>query len=204
MVYALAHPVIPVRRAAFGAGVAFVLALACAPAVSAIDDQTREAAARLEPTKGSTVSGTARFQAEGKDNVRITVSVKGLKPGAAHGLHVHEKGDCSAPDATSAGPHFALPDQRHGDGQSGQHHAGDLGNIKADEQGNAEVTITVPDSKLSLTGGPVDVVGRALVVHGGQDDLKSQPAGDSGPRMACGVVERRTIEDGKSPMKPRS
>ncbi len=187
-----------------GIGLAIAIALACSTGLAAIDDQTRDAVARLEPTKGSKVSGTARFQPEGKDHVRITLSISGLNPGAAHGLHVHEKGDCSAPDATSAGPHFALPDQRHGDGQSGQHHAGDLGNIEADDQGKAELTITVPDSKLSLTGGPVDVVGRALIVHGGVDDLKSQPAGDSGPRVACGVIERRTIEDGKSPMQPRS
>lgn len=188
------------RRLAFGIGAG--IAIAASPALSAIDDQTREAIARLEPTKGSKVSGTARFRAEGKEQVRITLSLTGLEPGSTHGLHVHEKGDCSAPDATSAGPHFALPDQRHGDGTSGQHHAGDLGNITADSDGKAEVTITVPDGKLSLTGGPVDVVGRALVVHAGRDDFKSQPAGDSGPRAACGVIERSTIEDGKAPMKP--
>ncbi len=203
MAYGLGRPT-PFRRAACGFGLAAALSLACSPALAAIDDQSRDAVATLEPTKGSKVSGSARFQAEGKDHVRITISLKGLEPGSAHGLHVHEKGDCSAPDATSAGPHFALPDQRHGDGQSGQHHAGDLGNITADDRGNAEVSITVPDSKLSLAGGPMDVVGRAVVVHGGRDDLKSQPAGDSGPRVACGVIERRTIGDGKAPMTPRS
>jgi Cu-Zn family superoxide dismutase len=191
------------RRLAVGIGTGLGLLVVSQASLAALDDQSREASARLAPTKGSEVSGTATFVAVGNEGVRIAVNASGLEPGSVHGLHIHEKGDCSAPDATSAGPHFALPDQRHGDGHSSSHHAGDLGNLTADSSGNAKVTVTVPDSKFTLVSGrPLDVVGRAIVIHGGKDDMKSQPSGDSGPRVACGVIERRTLEEGKSPLKP--
>ena len=100
------------KSLAFAAG-AIVLALQ-APAGAAIVDESGEAVAKLAPTKDSTASGTATFSAAGKDGVRVTIEVSGLKPNSQHGLHVHEKGDCSAPDATSAGPHFSLQGQQHG------------------------------------------------------------------------------------------
>ena len=170
-------------------------------AVAAIIDESGEATATLAPTKGSDTSGTATFTAAGKDGIRIRLEITGLKAQSSHGLHVHEKGDCSAPDATSAGPHFALPGQQHGP-MDGDTHAGDLGNITADASGKVSTTLSVPESKLTLAPGPRSVVGRALVVHGKADDLKSQPAGDSGPRIACGVIDRKTTQDGKAPMKP--
>jgi Cu-Zn family superoxide dismutase len=188
-------------RLAFCAGLA-VLAWPGLP-LAAIVDESGEAVARLAATKGNTATGTATFTSAGKDGVRITVAVAGLKPGAEHGLHVHEKGDCSAPDATSAGPHFSLQGQQHGPLEGESHHAGDLGNIKADADGKASKTLLVPNSKLTLTAGPLSVVGRAVVVHGGPDDLKSQPAGNSGPRIACGVVDRQSAQDGGTmPTKP--
>ena len=177
--------------------------LACQTlATAAIVDESGEAVARLAPTQGSTTSGTATFKSAGKDGVRITVEVAGLKPNSEHGLHVHEKGDCSAPDATSAGPHFAMQGQQHGSHEGDNHHAGDLGNLKSDGQGKATKTLTVPATKLTLAPGPSSVVGRAVVVHGGPDDLKSQPAGNSGPRIACGVVDRQAAKDGAMPAKP--
>ncbi len=171
---------------------------------AAIVDESGEAVAKLAATKGSTTTGTATFKSAGKDGVRVTVEVMGVEPGSVHGLHVHEKGDCSAPDATSAGPHFSLPGQQHGSHQGEAHHAGDLGNITADKAGKARASLTVPASKLTVGPGPLSVVGRAVVVHAGPDDLKSQPAGNSGARIACGVVERLTTKDGKTPMKPAS
>lgn len=173
-----------------------------APAGAAIVDESGEATARLAPTKGSDASGTATFSSAGKDGVRITIEVSGLKPNAQHGLHIHEKGDCSAPDATSAGPHFSLQGQEHGPHEGDKYHAGDLGNLESDAQGKARKTVVVPDSKLTLAAGPSSVVGRAVVVHGGPDDLKSQPAGNSGPRIACGVIERQSAKDGTLPGKP--
>jgi Cu-Zn family superoxide dismutase len=187
-------------RLALCAGVAFLAA--AAPSRAAIDDQTGEAVATLAPTKGSTASGTATFTSAGKDGVRIAVEVSGLEPGSVHGMHVHEKGDCSAPDATSAGAHFALSGQQHGSPEGTGHHAGDLGNVTANAAGKASTSLVVPDSKLTLTAGPSSVIGRAVVVHAGPDDLKSQPAGNSGSRIACGVIERQTVKDGKAPMKP--
>ena len=180
---------------------AVVLALHAA-AGAAIVDESGQAVAKLAPTKDSTASGTATFSSAGKDGVRVTVEVSGLKPNSLHGLHVHEKGDCSAPDATSAGPHFSLQGQEHGPHEGDKFHAGDLGNLEADAQGKASKTLVVPASKLTLASGPASVVGRAVVVHGGPDDLKSQPAGNSGPRIACGVVDRQVAKDGTLPAKP--
>ena len=180
---------------------AIMLALQ-APAGAAIVDESGQAVAKLAPTKDSTASGTATFSSAGKDGVRVAIEVSGLKPNSLHGLHVHEKGDCSAPDATSAGPHFSLQGQEHGPHEGDKFHAGDLGNLEADAQGKATKTLVVPASKLTLAAGPASVVGRAVVVHGGPDDLKSQPAGNSGPRIACGVVDRQVATDGTLPSKP--
>ena len=192
------------RNAAFHlalcAGVA--LLVAATPAAAAIDDQTGEATATLAPTQGSTASGTATFKSAGKDGIRVAVAVSGLQPGSVHGLHVHEKGDCKAPDASSAGPHFALPAQQHGSHEGTGHHAGDLGNVTADAGGKASASLVVPATKLTLAAGPLSVIGRSVVVHAGPDDLKSQPAGNSGARIACGVIDRQTVGEGKAPMKP--
>lgn len=194
---------IPARRRSLLASCALhVFFAGAATAAAAIVDESGEAAATLAATQGSAASGSATFKPAGKDGVRLSVEVTGLKPGTAHGFHVHEKGDCSAPDAASAGPHFALPGQQHGSHEGGSFHAGDLGNIMADANGKGTASLLVPESKLTIAPGPLSVVGRALVVHGAPDDLKSQPAGNSGPRIACGVIDRRTMKDGIQPMKP--
>lgn len=112
----------------------------------------------------------------------------GLEPGT-HGLHIHEHGDCSAPDGSSAGAHFAPDGDPHGAPRDAAdaHHAGDLGNVTATEGGMAEKRMT--DDELSLTG-TYGVLGRAVVVHQGEDDLVSQPSGNSGDPVACGVIQR--------------
>ena len=181
---------------------ALVLMAGPTTASAAIVDQSGEAVVTLASTQGSTASGTATFKATGKDGLEFTIEVIGLPPGTSHGLHVHEKGDCSAPDATSAGPHFAVAGQQHGTHEGESFHAGDLGNITADASGKAKATLRIPPTKLTIAPGPLSVVGRALVVHGAPDDFKSQPAGNSGPRIACGVIDRRTVKDGIAPMKP--
>lgn len=144
------------------------------------------AVARLSPTSGHQAQGSATFTAR-PSGVRIAGEVRGLRPNSAHGFHVHEKGDCSAPDATSAGGHFNPTGSPHGHPARPPHHAGDLPNLQANANGVARFDFVA--SGLSLTG-PTGVLGRGLVVHQQADDYRSQPAGDSGPRIACGVITR--------------
>lgn len=140
--------------------------------------------ARLEPTQGNNARGTVRFSSEGKA-VRVSAEITGLTPGE-HGFHVHENGDCSAPDASSAGGHFNPQNQPHGARDAEARHIGDLGNLTADSNGRAQLNYL--DTKLSLSG-PNSIVGRAVIVHAGRDDLKTQPSGDAGARVACGTIE---------------
>jgi Cu-Zn family superoxide dismutase len=144
-----------------------------------------EAIATLESKSGSTVTGTAKFKQKG-DGVEATIEIKGAKPGQ-HGLHLHQNGDCSAPDAASAGGHFNPDNKAHGAPDADPHHAGDLGNITIRNDGKGKLKITVKG--LTVDPGPHSVVGRAVVFHADTDDLKSQPAGNAGARFACGVVK---------------
>ncbi|MFA5514847.1 MAG: superoxide dismutase family protein [Desulfuromonadales bacterium] len=145
------------------------------------------AVAQLQPTQGHDVRGTVTFtqKAEG---VAIEASVQGLSPGK-HGIHVHEVGDCSAPDASSAGEHYNPQGSPHGapDNPPAQRHVGDLGNIEVGPEGDA-ATYKRTDQVIQLQG-KESIIGKAVVIHAGPDDLTSQPAGDSGPRVACGVIE---------------
>ena len=141
------------------------------------------AAAQLESKSDSQVTGTVTFRQVG-DEVLVTGMVKGLKPGK-HGFHIHDKGDCSAPDAASAGPHFNPANQHHGGPTTSEHHAGDLGNIEADVSGIVQLNWK---AKLSLSGND-SIIGKSIVVHEGEDDLKTDPAGNSGKRIACGVIK---------------
>ncbi len=145
------------------------------------------AMATLAPTQGQTASGQVMFHDMG-GHVMAHARLTGLKPNAEHGFHVHEKGDCSAPDATSAGGHFNPDNQPHG-GQDVPHHAGDMPNVRTDANGNADVRIMLQG--VSVGGATGDIVGRSVVVHAQPDDYRSQPAGNSGPRIACGVIARR-------------
>ena len=140
------------------------------------------ASASLQPRSGSSTMGTVSFSSRGADKLLVTVDISGLKPNAEHGFHVHEKGDCSAPDAMSAGGHFNPMGKQHGG------HAGDIPNLKTDGQGRVRGSFEV--SGMSIGSGAGDVIGKAVVVHRDPDDYKSQPAGNSGPRIACGVVQR--------------
>jgi Cu-Zn family superoxide dismutase len=140
---------------------------------------------QLQPTSGNKASGSVTVSASGP-NVTFSGTVSGLTPGSVHGIHIHEKGDCSAPDASSAGEHFNPLGKPHG-ALDANSHAGDLGNITADSQGNAPVNITKAHATLS-GGASTDVAGKAIIVHAKADDLTSQPSGESGDRIACGVI----------------
>ena len=126
-------------------------------------------------------------QHDGK--IKLKVSVTGLTPGE-HAIHLHEKGDCSAPDGASAGGHWNPSSEAHGKWGSAPFHHGDLGNLVADAKGNAELSIetdlwTIGDGK------PGDVVGRAVIVHATLDDFTTQPTGNAGGRVACGVIQKK-------------
>jgi len=135
------------------------------------------------PAQGSAVSGLVTFTVEG-DAVRVSGSITGLSPGK-HGFHVHEFGDMSANDGSSAGGHFNPGNKQHGSRESMESHAGDLGNVVADASGTATFDFLV--RKFSLSGND-SIIGRALVIHRDEDDLMSQPAGNSGPRIGWGVI----------------
>jgi Cu-Zn family superoxide dismutase len=146
------------------------------------------ASAMLEARSGSTVSGTATFT-ERREGLVMHLELTGLSPGSEHGLHVHDKGDCSAADAQSAGGHFNPDGVVHGHAGVGPHHAGDLGAVVADGAGHVSADLAL--GELTLTSGPHAIVGRSLVVHRDRDDYVSQPAGNAGPRVACGVIVAR-------------
>jgi Cu-Zn family superoxide dismutase len=143
------------------------------------------AVANMKPTQGNTASGKVEFKQSGS-LVHVKVDLTGLAPGSEHALHVHERGDCSAPDAMSAGGHFNPEGAPHGNFDHPPHHAGDLPNLKADDKGEVHTSFDV--NYLSVGSGGSDVAGRGLILHRDTDDYKSQPAGNSGPRIACGVI----------------
>lgn len=164
-----------------------VIGLAFSPAFAAEHGEhaakmtsPKAAIAVLIPTEGNSVQGVLRMKMVG-ESLEITGQVTGLKPGE-HGFHIHEFGDLSAADGAAAGGHYNPSGHDHGGPDSADRHAGDLGNITADDQGIATVNKVSKDLKLSM------IMGRSFVVHAGVDDLKSQPSGDSGPRVAVGVI----------------
>lgn len=159
------------------------VATVCVFTFSAHAQDVTKAIARLEPKSGSQVTGTVTFTQVG-DEVQVVADVQNLKPGK-HGFHIHEKGDCSAPDAASAGGHFNPTHQHHGGPDTAERHAGDLGNIEADASGKAHLDWK---GKLQLSGAD-SIIGRSVVVHEKEDDLKTDPSGNSGARIACGVIE---------------
>lgn len=145
------------------------------------------AIATLEARSGSQVSGSVEFTPS-TSGVRVRAQVAGLTPGE-HGFHIHEVGDCSAPDATSAKGHFNPAAKPHGHHGGMERHAGDMPNLVADASGKASLTADV--AMLSVTEGPAGILNRAVVVHADPDDYTSQPAGNSGKRIACGVIRAR-------------
>jgi Cu-Zn family superoxide dismutase len=150
------------------------------------------AIAVLHASKGSKVEGSFTFTKSG-EGIRVQGKVTGLTPGK-HGFHVHEFGDISSPDGTSAGGHFNPTGAPHGARDADQRHAGDFGNIEADASGVANVDFV--DKKISFDG-PTSILGRSVVVHAKEDDLKTQPSGDAGDRVAVGVIGTRKGEASK-------
>lgn len=146
------------------------------------------AIANLEPTKGNQARGTVTFAPTDKANkVKVQVHLSQLKPGSVHGLHIHEKGDCGAPDASSAGDHFNPAGKPHGDRTAAERHAGDLGNVETSSAG--KVTATFDIEGISVSDAQDGIIGKSVILHEKADDLKSQPSGNSGSRIACAVIK---------------
>jgi Cu-Zn family superoxide dismutase len=160
--------------------IAASLAAGCASMMSS----SRTVAANLAPTAGNRAAGTVTFTPMG-DRVRVVAKVTGLTQGM-HGFHIHEKGDCSAADAMSAGGHFNPTNKPHGNPAAGDHHGGDMPMLDADAGGTAALDVTL--DTITLDTGANGVVGRAVIVHKDPDDYKTQPTGNSGARVACGVI----------------
>jgi Cu-Zn family superoxide dismutase len=148
--------------------------------------QAQTATATLAPTAGNTTAGTVTFAQRG-DKVMVNAKVSGLAPGG-HGFHIHEKGDCSASDGMSAGGHFNPTGKPHGDPNAPDHHAGDMPMLQADASGNA--TLSAELGVMTVGSGVTDIVGKSVVVHKAPDDFKTQPTGNSGARVACGVISK--------------
>jgi len=144
-----------------------------------------KAEAVINPTKDQHVSGKVVFEEIGNGKVSITADIEGLTPGL-HGFHVHEKGDCSAHDASSAGGHFNPTNKKHGGPADSERHVGDLGNLEADQDGKARYEFI--DEVITLNG-ENSIVGKSIVIHADPDDLTTQPTGNSGARIGCGVIQ---------------
>jgi superoxide dismutase, Cu-Zn family len=166
-----------------------LFALAAAAAVfgcQTLPDQDARATAQLVATPGNKTFGEATFDQVGS-KVRVAIFVQGLKPEQAHGLHIHEVGDCGN-SAENAKGHFNPSGKPHGSPSHAERHAGDLPALVANKQGRAKVQADV--DMISLGSGPDSIMGRAVVVHADPDDFKTQPAGNSGARIACGVIRQ--------------
>ncbi len=152
--------------------------------VAAAEEEVVRAVAVIHPTQGNEARGYVEFvKVEGR--VRVRAEMEGLEPNQAHGFHVHEWGDCSDRRAERAGGHFDPEDAPHGGPREEERHVGDLGNIQADENGVGRYDRV--DAHLSFTGED-SIIGRSVVVHEEKDDLETQPTGDAGARIGCGVI----------------
>ena len=169
------------RRPVFAAAAAVVLLAAC----QSMPVEPLRATAQLQPTKGNKTFGEATFEQVG-DKVHVVIYVQGLKPGQDHGLHIHEVGDCSSGDGMSAKGHFNPYGKPHAHAGTPERHAGDLPSLKAAKNGRAKVDVML--DVISVGPGPGSIVGRGLIVHADPDDYKTQPTGNAGARIACGVI----------------
>jgi Cu-Zn family superoxide dismutase len=142
-----------------------------------------KATAVLIPTEGNKVHGVVTYTESGS-GVRVSARIEGLTPGK-HGFHIHEFGDCSSKDGSSAGGHFNPAGAPHAAPEAAQRHAGDMGNIEADQNGVANLEYNDTVMKLGDHGA---IIGRGVIVHANPDDLKTQPTGNAGGRLACGVI----------------
>lgn len=171
------------KRNLFPTFVAATVAISLIGFATAFAQEPTKAIAVLHPTKGSKVEGTVTFT-KNADEMKVVADVTGLTPGK-HGFHIHEFGDCSSPDGMAAGGHFNPTKAPHAGHDVTPRHVGDLGNVEADSSGKAHLELT---DKMMTMSGENSIIGRGLIVHEKVDDLKTQPTGNAGGRVACGVI----------------
>ena len=145
----------------------------------------KQANALINSLNDSGVTGMAVFTQNG-DQITFMIEIQGASPGL-HAVHIHAYGDCSAPDGTSAGGHWNPTDVAHGKWGEGEFHLGDIGNITVGEDGTGRITLTTDLWEIG-TGADIDVVGKSVIVHADADDFVSQPSGNAGARIGCGVI----------------
>lgn len=140
----------------------------------------------FESKSNSQVTGTASF-IEKNGSVTFSATVSGLQPGP-HAIHIHEKSDCSAADATSAGGHWNPTFKKHGKWDVGEYHKGDIGNFTADASGKGTISLTTDQWCIGCGDPAKDILGKGLIVHQGSDDFTTQPTGNAGARLACSAI----------------
>ena len=162
-----------------------VALLSCDAVRDVVTYLPEQAIAKIDSTSGSDVTGTAVFKQNG-DAITLTIEIQNTAPGL-HGVHIHEYGDCSAPDGTSAGGHWNPTNTAHGKWGEGEFHLGDIGNIMVGEDGTGSIELTTDLWEIG-TGSILDVVGKGIIVHADADDFTSQPSGAAGARIGCGAI----------------
>ena len=145
----------------------------------------QEAVSVIQPASGSNCKGVVHFTQDA-NRIRVVADIEGLAPNSKHGFHIHEYGDCSAADASSAGSHYdPAGTKHHGMPSETTSHAGDMGNIEADANGKVHYELTLGGT--SIDGSQASVLGRGVIVHANPDDF-GQPVGNAGARIGCGVI----------------
>lgn len=165
-------------------GLILTVGSGCGGGAADMRPHVTQAVAILHPTMNSQVAGQVIFMENAEGAVSITAKITGLTPGL-HGFHIHTYGDLRGPEGKSAGGHYNPFDREHGAPTDANRHVGDLGNVDADTNGQVDITWTDPVIRLN---GAQSIIGRAVVVHAGEDDLVSQPTGGAGARVAAGVI----------------
>ena len=153
---------------------------------SSTTDNSKKVSIQLEPKSGSKVQGKAVFT-EKDGVVYLEAKLTGLTPGV-HAIHIHEKSDCSAADAASAGGHWNPTFKKHGKWGEAEYHKGDIGNFTSNTDGEATVLFKTDEWCIGCGDVTKDILGKGLIVHDKPDDFVTQPTGNAGARVACSAI----------------